>query len=108
MSRLIATTILRIVSDFADSPYLTLSSFGAAVDQQRDLFAELVCELAEGVIGVFYRVVEQCGAERGLRHAQLGEDRCHRQRMRDELVPALAHLTGVQALGPAVRALDES
>ena len=26
MSLLIATTILRIVSDFADSPYLTLSS----------------------------------------------------------------------------------
>lgn len=48
MSRAIAMTILRTVSAWAASPYVTLSSLGHAVDEHRDLVTEVVAQARRG------------------------------------------------------------
>ena len=77
---------------------LDLVQLGAAVHEQRDFLAEVVGQLCERVVGVFHRVVEQCRAQGRLGHAQLGENRRHRERMSDESIPTLAYLAAVQPL----------
>ena len=87
---------------------LDLLQLGAAVDEQRNLFAELMGQLGERVVGVLDRVVQQRRTQRCLGHAELGEDGSHRERMGDECIPALPRLAGMQSLGRTVRALDQS
>ena len=76
MSWLIATTILRMVSACAESPYLTLSSLVTPSTSSGDLVAEVGASAASSVyVGVLDRVVQQRGAQRRRRHAELGQDR---------------------------------
>ena len=89
-------------------PVFDLVQLGATVDEQCDLLAELVSELSQGVVGVFYRVVQQGRDERHLGHAQLGEDSRHGERMGDEGISTFTRLALVQPFGPAVCALDQT
>ena len=57
--------------------------------------------------GVLDGVVQQRGHQRRGVHAQLGEDRGHRQRVRDVRVAALAQLAAVAFLGQVVAALQQ-
>ena len=84
-----------------------LVELGDAVDEHRDLVAEVGAQLVEAVCRVLDRVVQQRRRERGRRHAELGEDRRHRERVRDVGVAALAHLAVVRALGDGIRPLDD-
>ena len=106
MSRLIATTILRIVSACAESPYLTLSSLVTPSTSSATSSPKSLRQLVERVRRVLDGVVQQRRAQRRRRHAELGEDRGHGQRVGDVRVAALAPLAGVQPLGEPVRALD--
>ncbi len=81
---------------------------GAAVDQERDLLAEVAGQLGEAVVGVLHGVVQQRGAQRRLGHPELGEDGGHGQRMGDEGVAALPQLAAVQFLGDLVGPLDRA
>ena len=84
-----------------------LVQLGAAVDQPRDLAAELLRHLPQRVVGVLDGVVQQRGAQRRLGHAQLGQDRGDRQRVGDVGVPALPGLALVLAVGDPVGPLDQ-
>ena len=86
---------------------LDLVELGDAVDEQRDLVAEVVAQLVEGVRRVLDRVVEQRRDQRRLGHADVGEDRGDRERVGDVGVAALAHLGAVQLLGGDVGALEQ-
>src|SRR5580693_4760073 len=88
MSRDIATTILRTVSAWAASPYLTLSS--------------LVTPSTSSAIS---SPNSRRGADRLVVHAELGEDRGHRQRMGDVRVAAVPPLAGMLRRGDLVRVL---
>ena len=74
---------------------LHLVELGDAVDEHRDLVAEVGAQLLEGVRRVLDGVVQQRGDQRRLGHADVGEDRRHRERVGDVGVAALAHLAGV-------------
>ena len=106
MSRDIATIILRIVSACAESPYLTLSSLvrrrRAGRPRRRS-----PPHLLEGVRRVLDRVVEQRRDQRRLGHADVGEDRGHRERVGDVGVAALAGLGAVHLRGGDVGALEQ-
>ena len=108
MSFDIATIILRTVSACAASPYFDLVELGDAVDEHRDLVAEVGAELVERVVGVLDRVVQQRGGHRRRADAEVGEDLRDRERVRDVRLAALALLALVGALGDRVRALDEA
>ena len=71
---------------------LDLVQLGHAVDQVRDLLAELGAQLVQRVVGVLDGVVQQRGDQRGGVHAQLGQDRRHGQRVGDVRVAGLALL----------------
>src|SRR5207253_910336 len=58
--------------------------------------------------GVLDGVVQQCGADRRLLHAELGDDRRDRKRVRDVGVAAAAELATVVALCGLVGTLDDS
>ncbi len=79
---------------------------GDAVDQQRDLVAEVTAQLLQAVFGVLDGVVQQARHQRGRVHAQLGEDGGDRERVGDVRVAALALLAAVPALGDLVGPLD--
>ncbi len=95
MSRDIATTILRTVSACAASPYVDLVELRHAVDEHRDLVAEVLAQLLERVVGVLDGVVEQRRGERRRGHAELGEDAGDGDRVRDVRVAAAPLLPGV-------------
>ena len=84
-----------------------LVELGDAVDEQRDLLAEVRAQVVEAVVGVLDGVVQQRRGQRRGRHAQLGEDRRHRHGVGDVRVAALAHLPVVGALGHRVRPLEQ-
>ena len=84
-----------------------LVELGHAVDQRGDVVAEVAAQLGQRVGGVLDGVVQQRRAQRLVVHAELGQDRGHRQRVRDVRVAALAHLAGVQLRGNVVGALDQ-
>ena len=85
-----------------------LVELGDAVDQHRDLVAEVRRAAGvERVVGVLDRVVQQRRRERRRRHAELGEDRRDGQRVGDVRVAALALLAAVGLLGHVVGALDD-
>ena len=84
---------------------LDLVQLGHAVDQLGDLVAELAAQLGEGIGGVLDGVMQQRGADRLVVHAELGEDRGHRQRMGDVRVAAVPPLAGMLRRGDLVRVL---
>jgi hypothetical protein len=86
---------------------LDLVQLRATVDEQCDFLAEVLGQLSKCVVGIFHRVVEQCCAQRRLCHAQLGEDGGDGERMSDECIATLAHLSVVQPLSFPVRALHQ-
>ena len=86
---------------------LDLVELGDAVDEQRDLVAEVGAQLVEGVRRVLDRVVQQGGHEGRLGHADVRQDRGHRQRVGDVGVAALAGLAAVVLLGGVVGALEQ-
>ena len=86
---------------------LDLVQLGHPVDQRRHVVAELAAQFRQRVGGVLDRVVQQRRADGLVVHAQLGQDRGHRERVGDVGVAAQALLAGVPAGGHLVRALDE-
>ncbi len=71
---------------------LDLVQLGDAVDEGRDVLAELAAQLVERVGGVLDGVVQQRGTDRLGVHAELGEDGRHRERVGDVRVTRLALL----------------
>ena len=86
---------------------LHLVELGDAVDEDGDLVTEVGAQRVEGVGRVLDRVVQQRRDERRLGHADVGQDRGHRERVGDVGVAALAHLAGVPLVGDGVGALEE-
>ena len=83
MSLDIATTILRTVSAWALSPYLSLSSFVTPSTSIAISSPNSAAQVVECVVGVLDRVVQQRGGD-GLRaDAEVGEDLRDRDRVRD-------------------------
>ncbi len=85
---------------------LDLVQLGDAVDQQRDLLAEVAAQGVQAVLGVLDGVVQQPGHQGRRVHAQLGEDGGDGERVGDVRVAALALLAAVPALGDLVGPLD--
>ncbi len=83
---------------------LDLVQLGDAVDEGRDVLAELAAQLVQGVGGVLDGVVQQRGADRLGVHAEFGEDRGHREGMGDVRVARLALLVLVPVRGDLVGA----
>lgn len=86
---------------------LDLVEFGDAVDEHRDLVAELGGEVGQRIPRVLDRVVEQCGRDRPRSEAELREDLRDRERVRDVRLAALALLALVLLLGDRVGPLDD-
>ena len=86
---------------------LDLVQLGDAVDQRGDVLAELAAQLGQRVGGVLHRVVQQRGADRLGVHAELGQDRRHRERVGDVRVAAAPLLVPVPVGGRLVGPLDE-
>ena len=86
---------------------LDLVQLGDAVDEVRDLLAEVGAQLLEGVVGVLHRVVQQGRDQRGGVHAQLGEDRRDGERVGDVGVAGLALLARVLRVGDVVGVLQQ-
>jgi hypothetical protein len=86
---------------------LDLVQLGYAVDQGGDVLAEVTAQLGQRVRGVLHGVVQQGRADRVGVHAQLGQDRGHRERVGDVRVAALALLVAVPVGGDVVGALDQ-
>jgi hypothetical protein len=86
---------------------LQLVEFGDTVDEHGDLFAELLAQGLELVVGVFDGVVQQRRGD-GLRSdAQVGKDLRDGHGVRDVRLSAAALLPAVRELGSGVGALDE-
>ncbi len=81
---------------------------GHAVDEQRDVVAELGGDLLERRLGVLDRVVQQRRDDHGRLGAQLGADARDAQRVHDVRLARLAHLVGVALGREGERALDGS
>ena len=81
---------------------------GDAVDQPADLVAEVRRQGVEGVLGVLDGVVEQRRRQGRSCHAQFGQDRRDRQRVRDVGLPGAAQLVLVQQPGGLVGALQQA
>ena len=77
------------------------------VDELGDLVAEVLSQGVERVAAVLDGVVEQRRGERRRGHAQVGEDRGHRERMGDVRLAGPALLVAVQVRGHLVRPLDQ-
>ena len=108
MSLDIATTILRIVSACADSPYCTLSSL-VTPSTSMAISSPKSRVRSSTVYGVSSTVSCSSAAQSvGRGHTELGEDGGDRERMRDVRVAALAHLAGVVLLRGPVGALDHA
>jgi hypothetical protein len=107
MSRAMATTILR---DCLGGGRLAVGDpvqLGDAVDQAADLVTEVSSQCFEGVLGVLDRVVQQCRRQGRAGHAQLGQDRGHRQRVGDVGLAGTAQLLLVQQPSGLVGALQK-
>ena len=86
---------------------LDLVQLGDAVDQVRDLVAEVGAQPLQRVVGVLDGVVQQRRDQRRRVHAELGEDRRDGERVRDVRVAGLAVLALVLLLGDVVGALQQ-
>jgi hypothetical protein len=85
---------------------LDLVELGQAVDEHRDLVAEVGAQLLQRVGGVLDGVVQEGGTQRRRRHAELGEDRRDRDRMRDVRIAAQPGLPTMPLLCRLVGLLD--
>ena len=79
---------------------------GHAIDKVCHLVAKVLPQLVQGVAGVLHGVVEQGSTEGWHRHAQLGKDGGHRQRMGDVGVTGATLLIPVEIRGRLVGALQ--
>ncbi|MCO5556192.1 hypothetical protein L7F22_009736 [Adiantum nelumboides] len=86
---------------------LDLVELGDAVDEVRDLVAEVGAQPVQGVVGVLDGVVQQRRDQRRGVHAQLGQDRGDGERVGDVGVAGLAALPLVLVLGDVVGALEQ-
>ena len=81
---------------------------GHAVDQVGYLVAEVLAEFVEGIARVLDRVVQECGRQRGRRHAELGEDGRHSEGMGDVGIPGAALLVAMQVGSRLVGPLQDA
>ena len=88
-------------------PELDLVDLGDAVDEHPDLVAEVRAQLIDRVRSVLHRVVQERRSDRLRPDAEVGEDLCDRERVRDVRLAALAGLARVRPLRHLVGALDE-
>ncbi len=88
---------LAVVLGLGVLPALELDAgqLGDALDERRDLVAELGAQLLDVDSGVLDDVVQQSGSERRLVELEARDDPRHTPRVVDELLPRLAHLAGV-------------
>ena len=70
--------------------------------------AKVSLEVGHRQGGVLHRVVQQGGGQRDVVHAEAGQHRGHRQRMRDERFSGPADLALMSALGRLVRLQDQA
>ncbi len=82
---------LRLVARLERDP----GELGDAVDEARDLLAELLADLVQARARVLDRVVQQRGAQRRGVEPHAGADLRHADRMGDEVLAGLAPLVGV-------------
>ena len=80
---------------------LDARQLGDALDELRDLLAELGADVVDLDAGVLDRVVEERGGERRLVHPQAGEDLRGAPRVVDELLARAAQLPVVGVRGEA-------
>ena len=94
MSRAIATTILRKFSAWRSSlrGEVDLAELGDAVDEERDLVAELALDVLGGRRRVLDHVVQQRRADAGRVEVQLRDDVGDADRMDEVRVARLAQL----------------
>ena len=83
-----------------------LGELGDAVDQLRDLVAEVVADLVEAGAGVLDRVVEECRAKCRRVEAEARADPRHAERVGDEVLAGLPLLARVALAGEGEGALD--
>ena len=84
---------------------LDLVQLGHAVDEGGDVLTEVAAQLTQGVRGVLDGVVQQGRADRLGVHAELGEDRGHREGMGDVRVARLALLVLMPVRGDRIGTL---
>src|SRR5439155_1257276 len=87
---------------------LDAGQLGDALDERRDLGAELRPQLVQLNARVLDDVMEQRGRERGLVELQAGEDLGRAPRVVDELLARLPRLTGVSRVATASRSAGPS
>ena len=75
---------------------------GHAVDERGHRRTELAGQIPEGVVGVLDRVVEERPDDRVLVHAELGQNRRHRDGVGDVGLARFADLPGMASLGHPV------
>ena len=80
---------------------------GHALDELRDLLAELGPDVVDLDPGVLDHVVQERGGERRLVHPQAGEDLRRAPGVEDELLAGASHLPVVRVRGVVERAGDE-
>src|SRR5665647_3189302 len=80
---------------------------GHAVDKLRDLLAEVLTQLVEGVLGVLHRVVQQRRGQGRWGHPEVGEDRRDGDGVGDVGVTAAPRLAAVGLLRGRVGALQQ-
>ena len=83
-----------------------LRQLGDAVDEQRDLGAELGADLVDGDGGVLGHVVHERGGDALAVHAEFDEDLRDRKRVADIRLAAAAALAAVGFFGQGVGAVD--
>ena len=79
---------------------------GDAVDDRRDLGAEVALDVGERDLGVLDRVVQQRGGHRDLVEADVGDDAGDGERVVDVALAARAELVAVRLRGDLVGAVD--
>jgi hypothetical protein len=86
---------------------MTILRTAGAVDEHRDLVTEVVPQLVELVVGVLDGVVQEGRGDRDGADAEVGEDLCHGDRVRDVRLAGLALLPVVGPFGHRVGPLDQ-
>jgi hypothetical protein len=77
---------LRVIPEF------NLVELSNAVNEHGNLVAEIILQLIQVVIGVFDRIVEQCGSQRNRPNTKFGQNSRYLKRVRDVRLARLSHL----------------
>ena len=85
---------------------LDLPQFRHTVDELRDLVTEALANLFDRGFGVFDSVVQQRGFKGGGVHVEFGENQRDLDRVIDERLTALAHLTLVREMCEVIRLVE--